>query len=262
MRPIAASCSSIQSFAPGDQVVGVLLDHQVAAAAVGGVLVFGDHHRLLGLIALRILGPVDEAEQVALVKGAEAVHLVDHADAVAEAVGDQPRQLEAEVEATGADVEEEVAGSRGRGVNLAAQFLEGVQFGRQRRVEEALPERRPDPDDATQARIRGAEADRAAQPAEVRQQFEHRVLAALVDADREEDRRVGERGEDRLRLFGHRASFRDRLFAGQDTCRQRDGRRFCGARPGGWCTGSAGGSTGGGGPNSSPSCPSSTTSSK
>ena len=234
---------------PADQVVGVLLDQQVAAAGVGRVVVLGDHHRVLGVAALGVLGAVDEAEQVALVEGAEAVHLVDDADALVEAVGDQPRQLEAEVEATGADVEEEVAGGRGRGVHRAAQFLERMEFGRQRRVEEALPEGRPDADHAAEPGVRRAEADRAAQAAEVRQQVEDLFLAARVDADRQEDRRVGERREDRLGLFGHRYFY-------------RDGRRFCGARPGGWCTGSGGGSTGGGGPNSRPSSPSSTSSPK
>src|ERR1700760_2681548 len=124
-----------------------------------------------------------------------------------------------------------------------------MQFGRQRRVEEALPERRADADDAAEPRLRGAEADRAGEPADIRQQVEDLVLPTRVDADREEDGGVGERAEDRLRLFGHSYFY-------------RDGRRRCGARPGGWRTGSGGGSTRGGGPNSSPSCPSSTTSSK
>src|ERR1700709_905907 len=117
-----------------------------------------------------------------------------------------------------------------------------MEFGRQRRVEEALPERRPDADHAAEPCVRGAKAARAAPAAEVRQQVEYLILPTRIDADREKDRRVGERGEDRLRLFGHRYFY-------------RDGRRFCGA-------GSGGGSTGGGGPNSRPSCPSSTSSPK
>ena len=76
VRPIASSCSSVGQRVPGAEVVQVLLDDHVAAAGERGILV-ADQHRVGGRRALRVLGPVDEPEHVALVERAEAVHLVD-----------------------------------------------------------------------------------------------------------------------------------------------------------------------------------------
>jgi hypothetical protein len=69
-----------------------------------------------------------------------------------------------------------------------------------RRAEEAVPEVRPDPHHAAQPGVGRPEADRAPQPAEVRQQVGDDPLPARIDAEGEEDRRLGQRREDVLGL--------------------------------------------------------------
>ena len=139
---------------PAVEVVQVLLDDDVAAAGEGRVLV-ADQDRGDRRLALRVLGAVDEAEQVALVEGPEAVHLVDHPARPA-AAGHQPlRELEAQVQAVGADVEQQVARRRRRaGAGRRRQLGERVQAGRPRRAEQPVPDAGADADDAGQLALR------------------------------------------------------------------------------------------------------------
>jgi hypothetical protein len=94
---------------PGGQVVGVLLHDDVAAAGKRTVLV-ADDHGVDGGLAFWVLGPVDEAQQVALVERAKAVYLVDHAGGFSERLGQPLRQLEAQILTARADVEQQIAG--------------------------------------------------------------------------------------------------------------------------------------------------------
>ena len=132
VRPIARSCSSTGSASQAVEVVEVLLDDHVAAAGERRVLV-ADERRRLRRAALGVLGAVDEAEQVALVERAEAVHLVDDASVALEPLGQPLGELEAEIEPVRADVEQQVARGRDRGVALAGDLGERVQAGRARR---------------------------------------------------------------------------------------------------------------------------------
>ncbi len=154
----------------------------------------------LGRLTLGVLGAVDEAEQVALVEGAEAVDLVDDTGGAVEAVHQSRRELEAEVEPVGADVEEQIAGGRGRGVLAAGEARERVQVARSRRAvaEQAIPQRRADAGDADELALGDPEPDRALERADVGQQLAHDLLAAGRDRQHQEDRRLGQRRQDPL----------------------------------------------------------------
>ena len=99
-----------------------------------------------------------------------------------------------------AEVEEQVAGRRRRDVPRAGEPAERVQPGRARRAEQPVPDGSADADHAGQLALGDPEPDRAPQPADVRQRVADLVLGARVHGQGEEDRRLGERGEDRLGL--------------------------------------------------------------
>ena len=67
VRPIAASCSSVDRASQARQVVNVLLDDHVAAAREVRLLV-ADQNRFRGGHPLGVLGSVDEPEHVAVVE--------------------------------------------------------------------------------------------------------------------------------------------------------------------------------------------------
>ncbi len=183
---------------PAGQVVQVLLHDDVAAAGEVLVLV-ADQHGLGGLPALRVLGAVHEAEQVAGVVVGEAVGRVDDGGGAGEPPGDPAGELPADVHPGGPDVQEQVAGG-GRGAVAGAGHLgERVQGGRAGAVEEPVPGVGADAGDAGEADVGGAEGDRVTEAREVGQQRADRVLTAGVDGEDQEDRGGGERGEDRLR---------------------------------------------------------------
>lgn len=193
---------------PGGEVVQVLLHDDVAAALELRVLV-ADHHRGERGVALRVLGAVDEAHQVALVEVLEAVHLVGDGHGAPQPVHQPGGQLEAEVGPAGADVEQHVArGGRG-GVARPAQLLEGVEPGRARPGEQAPPGVRTDPRHTGQAGVRHPEAHGAAERRHVLEEVVHRLLPARVDGQHQEDGALRDRGEDGLRL-GRRAGVRGR----------------------------------------------------
>ena len=79
--------------------------------------------------------------QIAVVEIAKAVHLVDRRDRVAEPRHDLRRQLEAEIHALGADVEQEIAGRGDRMTRSGLDFAERMQFGRPRLRRTACPTR-------------------------------------------------------------------------------------------------------------------------
>lgn len=192
---------------PGGEVVQVLLHDDVAAALELRVLV-ADHHRGERGVALRVLGAVDEAHQVALVEVLEAVHLVGDGHGAPQPVHQPGGQLEAEVGPAGADVEQHVArGGRG-GVARPAQLLEGVEPGRARPGEQAPPGVRTDPRHTGQL-VRHPEAHGAAERRHVLEEVVHRLLPARVDGQHQEDGALRDRGEDGLRL-GRRAGVRGR----------------------------------------------------
>ena len=117
VRPTARSCSSTGRASQERQIVQILLDDHVAAAGELRIVV-GDRDRPQRRRALRVLGPVDEAQQIALVEGPEPVDLVDHRDKTRKPVGQSLRQLEAEIESVRTDVEEQISRRR-HGVCLA-----------------------------------------------------------------------------------------------------------------------------------------------
>lgn len=116
--------------APRGHVVDVFLDDDVAAAHAGLVVVlFGDEDRFGEGGGGGVGGAVDEAEEVAGVKVAEALGVVLDGDGGAEEAEELAFELEADVAPVGADVEEQVAGGGGCGVALAVDGAEGMELG-------------------------------------------------------------------------------------------------------------------------------------
>ena len=184
---------------PRRHVVEVLLDDHVARSGEGGVVV-ADEHRGRGGVAGRVLGPVDEAEDAAVVEVSEPVDLIDDRSGAVEAVGQQRGQLEAHVHPRRPDVEQEVARGRRGVVDVAPHLGERVEVGRARSVEESVPGVGADAGDEREARLRHPAAHGPAQTGEVGEEVADLVLAAGVDREHEEDRRRGQRREDRLRV--------------------------------------------------------------
>jgi hypothetical protein len=177
------------------------LHQQVGAAGEGRVLV-ADQDGVGRGGARRVLGAVDEPEQVAAVEVAEALHLVDHAHGRPERRDDPAGQLEARVGAAGPDVEEQVAGGGRRAVPLARDLAKGVQPGGARAVEEPVPGRGPDAEHAGQPLLGHPEPDGPDHARGVGQHVVDACLAARFEREREEHGALGQRGENRLG-FGH-----------------------------------------------------------
>jgi hypothetical protein len=102
-------------------------------------------------------------QEVAVVEVAEAVHLVDRRDRVAEAPHDLRRDLEAEVHALGADMEKQVPGRRDGVARSRPDLAERVKLGRARLPEQAVPCLGPDPHDAGETGFEVAKFHRAQQ---------------------------------------------------------------------------------------------------
>ena len=179
----------------------VLLDEDVAAAGEGLVLLADDRRRDR-VLADRVLGAVDEAGEIAVVEVPEPVHLVDRGDSPAQPRHDQRRQLEAEVEPIGADVEEDVAGSRDRDARPRGDRPERMEPGGARRPEEYVPPIRAERDDTAEPAVEVALADGADESGELAAQRAHDVPTpgARLESCDEKDR-VPRRGRShRLRL--------------------------------------------------------------
>jgi hypothetical protein len=99
---------------------------------------------------VRALLPHDEAEQVAIVEELEPVHLVETFPEAPQPVRDLTRELEAQVDVRGPQVDEQVPGSGHRRVTVALDLGEGVQMGRAGRGIQTGPEVGTDPGDAQQ----------------------------------------------------------------------------------------------------------------
>ena len=80
---------------------------------------------------------------------------------------------------------------------VAGEPRERVQVGRLGVSEQPVPEARADADDAGQLALGDPEADRALERADVGEQLAHSLLATRLDRQDQEDRRLGERGQDR-----------------------------------------------------------------
>ena len=106
--------------------MNVLLHDDVAAAGVGRILV-ADQRGLDGLLALRVLGAVDEAHHAAGIQVPEAMDLVHRHDGVAQLFADAHGQFEAGVGARGADVQQQVPGCGRGGVFGTLEGFHGVQ---------------------------------------------------------------------------------------------------------------------------------------
>ena len=183
---------------PGGHVVQVLLHDDVAPAGEGRIL-GPDGHRRLGCRTGRVLGPVDEAEQVPLVEVPEPVDLVDHRDGTGQPADNQGGQLPAQIHRCGPDVEQEVTRGGHSPVPTAVEGQERVELGRPGAGEEAIPRRRSQPRHDGQPALRGTEADRPGQSGEVGQQVADDRLTALVDRQDEDDGAGRQRGEHGLR---------------------------------------------------------------
>jgi hypothetical protein len=122
---------------------GGILDDHVASAGERGILRADEGGVDRGL-RHGVFRPIDEAEQVAVVKVFEAVHFVGHRDGGAEPRDDSRRELETQIHARRADMKEKVARG-GDGVMHAADFAERVQVFRFRRSPKLLPGVEPIP---------------------------------------------------------------------------------------------------------------------
>jgi hypothetical protein len=99
-----------------------------------------------------------------------------------------------------ADVEQQVAGRRGRAVPRAGKLRERMQPRRTPPAEQSIPNRTADTDDTGQLSLGDPETDRPPEPADIRQQIANFVLRPRIDGHGEEDRGLRDRGEDGLWL--------------------------------------------------------------
>ncbi len=184
---------------PGVEIVQVLLHDDVAAAGEVGIFLTDQHGCRCGR-AGGILGAVDEAQQVAFVEVFEAMHLVDDLGVRSEPRGQLARELKAQIHPPGPDVEEQIAGRGHRAVPRTGELGKRMQRSWARVAEEPVPEIGTDADHARELAVGDAKADRPAQPGDVRQEIAGYLITLRIHRQHKEDRRLGERGEDRLRL--------------------------------------------------------------
>src|SRR5205807_8978737 len=150
----------------------------------------------------RVLGPVDETDQVAVVEILEAMHLIDGGHCPAEPNHELRREFEAEVHSGGTDVEEDVAG-RGHGMTrLRPDLPERMELRRSSSAEEPVPGGGTEPHDAGEVALEVAKGDRPNQRREVFAEASDRLAMVIAGVDRnhQEDRRPRQRCDYRLRL--------------------------------------------------------------
>ena len=169
VRPMACSCVSTARASHAGEIVEVLLHDDVAASGERRILRC-HRHRLAGAVSLGILGAVDEAEQVALIEGLEAVDLVDHGRRAPEALGQPLGELEAQIRALGPNVKQQVSGRARSGVHRSLE-LRATDAARPAGVRRTRRSHSSDPtaDHAGQLRLGHAEADRASDRSHVAQ---------------------------------------------------------------------------------------------
>jgi len=108
--------------------VEIFLHDHIAAADERGILLAdksGVDHRFTA----RILGTVDESQEVAVIEVTKAVDLVDHRHRVAEARHNVHRHLEAKVHPLRTDMEQQVPWRGNRMARSGPDFPERVEFG-------------------------------------------------------------------------------------------------------------------------------------
>src|SRR5271156_3037838 len=116
----------------------ILLHNDVASAGERRVLFANEGSFDRGVVG-GVFRAVDKAEQIALIKVAKAINLIDGGDCVTKLRHDLGRQLEGNVGALGANVEEDIARRGHRLARAGADFLERMELGGTRRGEEPIP---------------------------------------------------------------------------------------------------------------------------
>ena len=102
----------------------IFLHDHVAAAGESGVFVADEHGVGRGR-PRGILRPVDEAQQIAIVEVAEALNFIHRRNGISQTRHELSSQLEAQIHALGADVEQQVAWGRDRMARSGANLAEG-----------------------------------------------------------------------------------------------------------------------------------------
>src|SRR5207244_1363976 len=185
----------------GGYVVQVLLHDSIAPARESRVLVAYDGGGDRQLIC-RVLGPVDETDQVAVVEMLEAMHLIDGGHCPAEPNHELRREFEAEVHSGGTDVEEDVAG-RGHGMTrLRPDLPERMELRRSRSAEKPVPGGGTEPHDAGEVALEVAKGDHTNEGREVFTEASNSLAMVIAGVDRnhQEDRGARQRCDHRLRL--------------------------------------------------------------
>src|SRR4029077_4746741 len=99
----------------------------------------------------RILRPIDETQEIAVVKITEALYFVYRRNSVSEPRHDMHSTFEAEIHTLGADVEQQVARRGNRMARSCANLPERVQLCRPRLPKEPVPRVGPKAHDAGEA---------------------------------------------------------------------------------------------------------------
>ena len=185
---------------PTGQIVQIFLYDDIAAAREEGVFI-ADISGIDRRLRRRILRAVDEAEKVAVVEIAKPMYLVDCCNRVAERNHDLRRQLETEVHALGADMEQQIPRCCDRLPRAGLDLSKRMQLCRPRIAEDPVPRLGADPHDAGEVSLDIAEADRAQQRREVAAKRPDGRTARLARVDRydKKDRGPGKGLNDRLR---------------------------------------------------------------
>src|SRR5215510_3275892 len=106
----------------------VLLYDYVAPTDKRGILL-ADEGGVDSSLCHRVLRPIDEADQVAIIEVVEAVHFIHRGNCAAEPRHDLCRQFKAQIHTRGADMKEDVT-RRCDSVMPAVDFTERMQFFR------------------------------------------------------------------------------------------------------------------------------------
>ena len=185
---------------PSIEIVEILLHNDVAAA--GERRIFGaDQRGFHGGLIPRIFGAVDKAEEIAVVEVTESVHLVDRRNDDADAGHDLRRELEAQIHALGANVEQQVARSRNGMARAGANLTEGMEVGGAGISEKLAPRVAADPHDAGESRLNLTKVDRAHEFGQVAaERANDRAAGGIrVDRNHQKDDSASERCDHRLR---------------------------------------------------------------
>ena len=175
-------------------VVKVFLDDDIAAACKGRVLVA--HNAASRAASPRGFSvPSTKPHDVAVFEITEALDLVGNRNSVSDAFHDLRRQLEAEVHAPGANVEEDVAGSRDGVAATGTDLSKGMKLGGTRRSQQFVPGVRAESHYAGETRLDVAELDGAYKPGEIRAEGTHGRVASSIraNAHNQKDRCASER---------------------------------------------------------------------